>query len=151
MTRAPILCALLLSLAASGAQPGAAPTDTAQPAATAPAAQPLFALILAPGPAWKPGKPFAEQGLRPHFDYWMALFRAGGIVSAGPVGTDGGLVLLRAADQAAADAILAADPAIVAGIFTGTVRRYAPPMIDADVLAAPKNRSGRDAGKVRQP
>lgn len=142
MTRAPILFALLLSLAAplppAGAQADTAPPGAApQPAAT-PAAQPLFALILAPGPAWKPGRPFAEQGLRPHFDYWMALFRAGAIASAGPVGTDGGLVLLRAADQAAADAILAADPAVVAGIFTGTVRPYAPPMVNADALAAPR-------------
>lgn len=136
MTRAPVLSALLLSLAAP-APPSAAQTDTAPQAATAPAAQPLFALILAPGPAWKPGRPFSEQGLRPHFEYWMALFRAGRVASAGPVGTDGGLVLLRAADQAAADAILAADPAIVAGIFTGTVRRYAPPMVNADILAAP--------------
>lgn len=135
MTRAPILFALLLSLAA----PAAAQPETARPAAPAPAAQPLFALILAPGPAWKPGRPFAEQGLRPHFDYWMALFHAGRIASAGPVGSDGGLVLLRAADQAAADAILAADPAIVAGIFTGTVRPYAPPMVNADALAAPKD------------
>lgn len=141
--RTPIFFALLLSLAApappAAAQADATPTGTAQPAATAPAAQPLFALILAPGPAWKPGRPFAEQGLRPHFDYWMALFRAGRIASAGPVGADSGLVLLRAADQAAADAILAADPAVVAGIFTGTVRPYAPPMVNAGALGSIRN------------
>ena len=123
------LAALLLPLAPAAAEPAAAA------AAEAPA-EPLFALILAPGPAWKPGKPFAEQGLRPHFDYWMALFRAGRIASAGPVGSDSGLVLLRAPDQAAADAMLAADPAIAAGIFTGTVRRYAPPMVNPAVLPA---------------
>ena len=133
MSPAPILVALLLSLAA---QADTAKTDAAPQPAAAPAAQPLFALILAPGPAWKPSRPFAEQGLRPHFDYWMALFRAGAIASAGPMGSDSGLVLLRAADQAAADAILAADPAIVAGIFTGTVRPYAPPMVNANALAA---------------
>lgn len=119
--------------------PLAAPA-VAQPApatAPAPAAEPLFALILAPGPAWKAGRPFSEQGLRPHFDYWMALFRAGRIAAAGPVGSDGGLVLLRAADQAAADAILAADPAIAAGIFTGSVRRYAPPMVNPALLGQP--------------
>ncbi|MHA4839377.1 YciI family protein [Sphingopyxis sp. MSC1_008] len=135
MTFAPVFFTLALSLAA----PAAAQADTAPQSATAPAAQPLFALILAPGPAWKPGRPFAEQGLRAHFDYWMALFRAGRIASAGPVGTDGGLVLLRAADQAAADAILAADPAIVAGIFTGTVRPYAPPMVNAGALGSVRN------------
>ena len=126
------LAALLLPLAMpAAAEPGAAPPPTVEPAAA-----PLFALILAPGPAWKAGRPFAEQGLRPHFDYWMALFREGRIASAGPVGADSGLVLLRATDQAAADAILAADPAIVAGIFTGTIRRYAPPMVDPAVLPA---------------
>lgn len=129
---------LVVLLAFSLPAPAAAADEAAAPPAATETAAPLFALILAPGPAWKPGRPFAEQGLRPHFDYWMAHFRAGRIASAGPVGADSGLVLLRAADQAAADAILAADPAIVAGIFTGTVRRYAPPMINADALAAPR-------------
>ena len=110
---------------------------TAAPATEAVAA-PLFALALAPGRAWKPGRPFSEQGLRPHFDYWLALFRDGRIAAAGPVGTDSGLVLLRAPDQAAADAILAADPAIAAGIFTGTVRPYAPPMVNGAALPRPR-------------
>ena len=109
-------------------------------AASAPrtAAAPLFALALAPGRAWKPGRPFSEQGLRPHFDYWMALYRDGRIAAAGPVGTDSGLVLLRAPDQAAADAILTADPAIAAGIFIGTVRPYAPPMVNGAALPQPR-------------
>jgi uncharacterized protein YciI len=106
--------------------------------APAPAAAPhsgrLFAVLLEPGPAWKPGRPFREQGLLDHFNYWMKLFRDGRIVTAGPLGDDGGLVLLRAAGQADADAILAADPALAAGIFTGTVRPYAPPMVNADAL-----------------
>lgn len=112
-------------------------TPAATPA-TETAAAPLFALALAPGRAWKPGRPFSEQGLRPHFDYWMALFREGRIATAGPVGTDSGLVLLRAPDQAAAEAILAADPAIAAGIFTGTVRPYAPPMVNGAALPRPR-------------
>lgn len=120
----------------------APPTAAADEAPAAPAAaaldQPLFALFFAPGPMWKPGRPFAEQGLRPHFDYWMNLHRQGRIASAGAVGTDSGLVVLRAADQAAADAILAADPAIVSGIFTGTIRPYKPPMINAAVLGPRK-------------
>ena len=106
--------------------------------ATQTAAAPLFALALAPGRAWKPGRPFSEQGLRPHFDYWMALYRDGRIAAAGPVGTDSGLVLLRAPDQAAADAILTADPAIAAGIFIGTVRPYAPPMVNGAALPQPR-------------
>ena len=95
----------------------------------------LFALILRPGAAWKPGRPFAEQGLRPHFDYWMGLFREGRIVTAGPLGDDSGLVLLFANDFAGAEAIMHADPAIIAQIFTGDVRPYAPPMINAVALS----------------
>lgn len=94
----------------------------------------LYAIVLTPGPAWKPGKPFAEQGLRDHFFYWKRLFDEGRIASAGPLGADHGLVLVRADDQEDADAILAADPALVAGVFTGTVRPYSPAMADGGLL-----------------
>ena len=122
----------------------AAALASAQAPAAAPAPNPaiqadrLFALILSPGPKWQPGKPFAEQGLRPHFDYWVAQYKAGKVASAGPVGDDSGLVILRLSGQAEADAILAADPAIAAGIFTGTVRPYAPPMVRGALLGADK-------------
>ena len=95
----------------------------------------LFAIVLAPGPAWQPGRPFAGQGLRDHFFYWKRLSDAGRVASAGPLGEDHGLVVLRAADQAAADAILAADPAIGAGIFTGAARPYPAPMRNGEALA----------------
>lgn len=112
---------------------------TTQAPAAAEAAQPadasqLYALILGPGPAWKPGKPFEEQGLKTHFHYWMELFRAGRIATAGPLDSDSGLILLFAGDRAEAEAVLGADPAIEAGIFEGTVRRYVPPMVNADAL-----------------
>jgi uncharacterized protein YciI len=94
----------------------------------------LFALVLRPGHAWRPGRPFAEQGLRPHFDYWMGLHRAGRIVMAGPMGSDSGLVLLVASDPAEAQEVMRGDPAIAAGIFVGEVRPYAPPMINAGAL-----------------
>ena len=95
----------------------------------------LYALVLTPGRAWKPGKPFSEQGLRDHFYYWMDLFRDGRIATAGPLGSDGGLVLLFADDLSQAEAVMRADPAIKSGIFEGSVRRYAPPMINPDSLA----------------
>jgi len=94
----------------------------------------LYAVVFAAGPAWRRGKPFAEQGLRQHFDYWMALFKSGRVATAGPLGEDGGLVLLTASDQAEANLILAADPAIKAGIFTGSIRPYSPPMMNPGVL-----------------
>lgn len=102
----------------------------------------LFALLLSPGAAWKPGRPFAEQGLRPHFDYWMALFRAGRIATAGPLGVDRGLVILLAPSLAEAQAIADADPAIVSGIFVGEVQPYAPPMISGAALEKERPATG---------
>ena len=130
-------CLLALALAATLAAPAAAQPARAAPVATAPApsatapapADKLFAIILSPGPKWKPGRPFAEQGLRAHFFYWKALFDAGRVVSAGPMGVDHGLVLLRAKDQASADAVITADPAVKAGTFVGVARVYAPGMV----------------------
>src|SRR5690606_14145714 len=102
------------------------------PPATAEAAdERLFAILLEPGPAWKPGLPFQEQGLGPHLAYRVALHREGRLVTAGPLGDDSGLILLYAAGQQEAEAILNGDPAIPAGIFAGTVRPYAPPMVNA--------------------
>jgi uncharacterized protein len=130
------LAAALAASAQSQAQPGGERLATnPAPAATPAAERKLFALILRPGPAWKAGRPFAEQGLRPHFDYWMALFRAGRIATAGPLGTDSGLVLLFASDLEDAEAIMRADPAVTGRIFIGDVRPYAPPMINAGTLA----------------
>ena len=128
----------LLALAVVAASP-AAPLPSKEASVEAADTRQLYALVLTPGRAWKPGKPFGEQGLRPHFDYWMGLFRAGRIATAGPLGSDSGLVLLFARDLAEAEEIMQADPAIESGIFQGSVRRYAPPMINSDVLAAGKD------------
>lgn len=115
----------------------AAAQDAQQPAASvSQAGERLFAILLEPGPAWKPGRPFVEQGLGPHLEYWVALHRQGRIVTAGPLGDDSGLVVFYAADRQTAGQILNGDPAIKAGIFTGSVRPYAPPMVNAARLAA---------------
>jgi uncharacterized protein YciI len=129
-----LVAAALTFSARSLAQGGGDPALQPGPSAEKTDERKLFALLLRPGPAWKPSRPFAEQGLRPHFDYWMALFKAGRVATAGPLGSDSGLVLLFAGGQEDAEAIMRADPAIAAGIFTGDVRPYAPPMINADVL-----------------
>ncbi|MBV5325027.1 MAG: hypothetical protein J0626_07050 [Rhodospirillaceae bacterium] len=73
----------------------------------------MFAVIYRPGPAWKTGVPMAEQGV-------------GVIHTAGPLGADGGLVLLHIRDLAAAEALAAADPAVRDGLFIGEVRRFVP-------------------------
>ena len=92
----------------------------------------LFAILLRPGPAWQTGRPFKDQGLGAHFRYWKGLFDRGRVVTAGPLGADSGLVLLYAADQAEADAIVRDDPAVIGTIFVGEARPYAPPMISAE-------------------
>lgn len=103
---------MALALVSTG---GAQEAPSSSPAASDAADERLFAILLEPGEAWKPGLPFQEQGLGDHLAYWIALHRQGRLVTAGPLGDDSGLVLLYAADQRAADAILNADPAIRRG------------------------------------
>ncbi|RSU17266.1 hypothetical protein CA223_02725 [Sphingomonas koreensis] len=131
MMRAALAVALM-----TGTIAGAAPSQqqpAQQPAATA---RPLFAIVYRAGPAWKPGVPMKDQGLRDHFYYVKALHERGGIVYAGAMGPDGGLIILHAADQAAAEAVIADDPAVKAGIFTGEARRYTPRFIGTGAPAA---------------
>jgi uncharacterized protein YciI len=98
------------------------------------ASRKLFAVALRSGPAWKRGRSFAEQGLGSHLDYWMAQFRSGFVVTAGPIGNDSGLVLLVAGDLEQARTIMRADPAVRTGIFLGEVQSYALPMVNTEVL-----------------
>lgn len=111
--------------------PGLARSAQDQPAtgaASSPSdgSQQLFALIYRPGPKWRPGKPFREQiAIMEHFAYMKGLFAKGQVFSAGGMGSDHGLVLFHARDQAEAEAVMAADPMIKAGSFTGEVRSYA--------------------------
>lgn len=94
----------------------------------------LFAIVFRPGPAWRPGLPMSEQGLLEHGQYWAGLFKADRVFSAGRMGADGGLVLFHARDLAEAEAVLAADPAIAAGIFVGDARPYAPRFLSKEPL-----------------
>ena len=101
-------------------------------AASAQAAQPeparqLFLLLFRPGPAWAEGKPMAQQQLKAHGAYHATLVRENRAVAAGGyVGIDGGMAIVRAADWAEAQAILAADPAILNGVFSAEVRQWRP-------------------------
>lgn len=126
-----VLAAILLSAAI-----GATATTTAQQQPAAQAARPLFAIVYRAGPAWKPGVPMKDQGLREHFYYVKALHERGDIVYAGAMGPDGGLMIFHAADQAAADTIMANDPAVKAGIFLADVRRYTPRFVGAGAASA---------------
>ena len=121
--------------------PAAAPAGRQKPAeAAAPAPAPkiakgrLFAVVLGPGPAWKRGQPFKGPGLDEHRRYWKRLLEEGRVASAGPLGGDTGLAVIRAPGQREADALVAADPAVKARILRAVVRPYAADLVSAAVL-----------------
>jgi uncharacterized protein YciI len=128
MTRPPTILAmssLAVTLATVGTQPAQAQSGVAT-TAQGESAQPLFAVVYRPGPKWKVGAPMKDQDLRNHFLYLRDLGQKGAVVVAGPLGDDGGLVILRASNQEAALRMVSADPAVLAGVFVGQVRPFLP-------------------------
>jgi len=110
-----VLAGLTAALAGSS---GA--TQAAQPA------QPSYLCIYRPGANWLPGKPLSEQPLREHGRYMLDLYRRGIMRLAGRFADDsGGAMLFGAEDDASAQAIVAADPAVVAQTFTYELRQWA--------------------------
>lgn len=95
----------------------------------------LFAAVLGPGLKWKKGQPFKGPGLDQHRAYWKKLHDEGRVASAGPLGDDTGLILLRAKNQSEASALVAADPAVKAQILRGVARPYRSELTSAEVLA----------------
>jgi uncharacterized protein YciI len=90
-------------------------------------ARQLFLFLFSPGPAWQPGVPMRQQDLREHAAYHDRLVREGrGFAGGAYRGMDGGMAIIRAADLAEAQAMLAADPAIVNGVFVAELRQWVP-------------------------
>jgi uncharacterized protein YciI len=130
MSRSTLWLSLALAVLA-GFAPTAAPAE--EPA--------LFAVVYRAGPNWKPGVPMEQQGLRDHFHYLRDLHARGVIQLAGPLGADGGLVLLRARDQKEAERVIAEDPAVVAGLFVGEAEPFVPRFAsDRPFVAVPPGR-----------
>jgi uncharacterized protein YciI len=94
----------------------------------------LYAVVLGPGAAWKKGQPFKGPGLEAHRAYWKKLFDEGRVASAGPLGADTGLAVIRARGQAEADALVAGDPAVRLRLLRSVARPYAPALTSAAVL-----------------
>jgi uncharacterized protein len=125
------LSALAFCLAAARAGGHAqAPPAPAPPAApVAPAAAPLrsapmYLVIYRAGPAWKAGVPEGEQ-LRDHGRHMFGLHLKKALKMAGPFSdTTGGAAVLEAESQAAAQALVDADPAVVAKIFVVEVHSW---------------------------
>ena len=100
------------------------------------AAEPsFFVLIYTQGPAWKAGEPMEHQDLRAHFGYMMSLRNAHKLFVAGPLDSNGGLILLRAKDLDEANDIMAHDPSIIAGIFKGAVHTWRDAVDSGDTAA----------------
>ena len=88
--------------------------------------QPSYLCVYRPGPRWLPGKPLSEQPLREHGRYMLDLYKRGVMRMAGRFADDsGGAMLFAANDDASAQAIVAADPAVVAETFTYELRQWA--------------------------
>jgi uncharacterized protein len=88
--------------------------------------QPSYLVIYRPGPRWLQGKPLAEQPLREHGRYMLDLYKRGVMRLAGRFADgSGGAMLIGADDDASAQAIVAADPAVVAETFTYELRQWA--------------------------
>jgi len=94
--------------------------------AQATSTQPSYLCIYRPGPRWLPGKALSEQPLREHGRYMLDLYKRGVMRLAGRFADgSGGAMLFGANDDASAQAIVAADPAVVAETFTYELRQWA--------------------------
>jgi len=125
MTRS-FLRAAMVAVALSVA-PACATAQTGTAPAEATAARQLFLFQYSPGPAWRAGVPMRQQGLGPHAAYMQRLQDEGRLFAGGGyTSDDGGMAIVTAADMDEARAILAADPAIVSGIFVAELRHWVP-------------------------
>ena len=89
---------------------------------------PVYLVTYRHGPRWAAGKPMAQQaGSREHFNYWLDMYRKGQMRSAGGFTDEsGGAAIFEAPDDAAAAAVIAADPAVVRGLFNHELKRWRP-------------------------
>jgi uncharacterized protein YciI len=95
-------------------------------AQSASAARPTYLVVYRRGPAWIEGKPMREQpSMKEHFAYYVGLHRKGLLVSGGGFTDEsGGAAVIEAADDAAAEAIMAADPAVQSKVFSYELKRW---------------------------
>lgn len=85
----------------------------------------LFVIHYIPGPAWEADKRFFEQDLLGHGHYMKQLYDKGQLTHGGPLTDDtGGLSIFRAESIEEAQKLLAADPAIIDGVFQATVHPW---------------------------
>lgn len=94
----------------------------------------LFVLFHSPGPAWDPALPYPEQpGVMEHIGFMRSLDERGLMILGGPFDSPGpgepvGMAIVKAADQAAAEALAAEDRSLLTGLLAVDVRPWRPRM-----------------------
>jgi hypothetical protein len=84
----------------------------------------VFAVTIRTGPAWDQSKPPNEQvHFRTHSQNLMKLRQEGKVVLGGRYG-EVGLILVRAASEAEARALFAADSSMTRGVFQAEFHRW---------------------------
>jgi uncharacterized protein YciI len=104
-----------------------APPAVAQPAPPASAAAPaalLFAVEIRTGPAWDASKPPQDQAYFRAHSLHLRRLREQGVLVLGARYADKGLLVVRAASLAQAQALLQDDPALQAGVFSHEVHEF---------------------------
>lgn len=107
---------LALLVAATSAA-GQAPAAAADAGAAADARR-LYLVVFSLGPAWDPARPPPEQPRFAEHGRNLKRLRDAGDIVMGARYADKGMIVLRAASEAAARAEIAGDPGVQAGIFT---------------------------------
>jgi uncharacterized protein YciI len=110
-------CGLVLGMAMSG--------SAQAPALATGSGKTTYLVVYRPGPSWLPGKPVTEQPLKEHGRYMIELYTKGALKFAGgfPDNT-GGAMVLEAASEAEAKAVVDADPAVSGKIMVPEIHPW---------------------------
>jgi len=84
-----------------------------------------YLVVYKPGPSWLQGKPLVEQPLKEHGRYILSLYVKGSLKSGGPFSDGaGGAAVFEAASDEEAKAVVAADPAVISGVFVAELHPW---------------------------
>jgi uncharacterized protein YciI len=101
-----------------------AQTPPAPPAVTTAPAGLLFAVEVRTGPAWDAAKPPQEQAFFSEHSAHLRRLREQGRLVMGARYADKGLLVLRAASENEARALLQDDPSLAAGVFSFELHEF---------------------------
>ena len=107
-----------MSLAAAGLGVAASTTSAAPETAASGSKARTYLVVYRAGENWIPGQPVMAQPIKEHGPYMLELYRQGILKQAGPFGDgSGGAAVFEAQDDAAARAVVEADPAVQTRVF----------------------------------